>query len=183
MVRLPWIDQKLVKGQLLEIEKWKLPNPIKPFISSTLTEECYIYIYKGFGKPINAKSYFELMIAGFKQHAVKIIENYPPDLSKSDQRDLTSVVATRWVFSCSNRNFLNQVISKSKSKQDYYQTAFDFSLDFPGYYLINHSKIKYHNDNFCIEQVGEISRTAIHMCVMAQTFHILCKYFIFLMHK
>ena len=101
----------------------------------TLTEECYIYIYLGFQKPVSASHYAEIMTAGFKQHALKLLSNYPPDFSKTDQRDIMATVATRWVFGCSSRNFFEIVINMTNGKaaDQSYLYAFDFPLDFPGW--------------------------------------------------
>lgn len=132
---LPWIDGKLVKGQLLELEKWNANAnfPIKPFIIGTLTEECYIYIFLTWNKPVSAKLYVELMVASFKQDALKVIGMYKPDTQSPDQRNLTASVATRWVFSCSGRNFLEKVVSSSSSTNNsYYLYAFDYPIDFTG---------------------------------------------------
>jgi hypothetical protein len=130
--RLPWIDQTLVKGQLLEIEKWMPPpSALKPFIISSLTEECYIYIYLSLTKPLTTSNYTALILAGFKEHAASVLLNYPPQLSPNDQRNITSTLATRWLFACSSRHFLEKAIALNGSNS-YYQTVFDFPLDFPG---------------------------------------------------
>ena len=134
LLRLPWIDKSLVKGQLLEIEKWIEPNmPIKPFMISSLTEEAYIFIFLSFQKPFDAKHYTEILLGAFKQHAPGVLINYPPQFTPNDQRDVMSVMATRWIFSCSSRYFLEKVMQLNKSSNtSYYHSVFDFSLDFPG---------------------------------------------------
>ena len=135
-LRLPWLDKTLVKGQLLEIEKWLPPNTaLKPFMIDTLSEECYVYIFGSFGKPMDVKEYAEIILAGFKQHGPSVLINYPPQLDTSDQRGLVSVVATRWVFACGSRLFLEKAVQLSQSlnkTNKYYQSTFDFVLDFPG---------------------------------------------------
>lgn len=138
--RLPWIDKNLVKGQLLEVEKWLEPNSkMKPFIIDTLTEECFIYIYLGIKKPLNVELYSALVLAAFKQHAPNVLLNYPPQFSPDDQRNVTSVLATRWLFACSSRHFLEQAI-KLNSTNSYYQSVFDFPLDFPGKIISENEK-------------------------------------------
>ena len=133
----PWLDKSIIKAQLLQIEKWNLPPSftIKPFIISTLTEECYIYIYKGFQKPMDAKIYSALMLAGFKKNFIKLITQYPPDIQTNDQRNLTSAVGTRWLFSCGSRQFIEKAVNLSNSlhaNQNYYQSVFNYTMDFQG---------------------------------------------------
>lgn len=135
---LPWIDGELVKGNLLEIEQWGLPKgfTLKSFMIGTLTEECLIYINLGFTHPVGTSEYAELMLAGFKQHGVKVLNEYPPDFKKSDQRSILVDVATRWVFGCSTRNFLEKVYnatSAARVNTNYYYYVYDFPLDFPGW--------------------------------------------------
>lgn len=132
---LPWIDGSLIKGQLLEIEKWT-SKPLKPFIIGTLSEECVIYIYLAWDKPMGSSLYVELMLAAFKQKSFEILKNFPPDLQSLDQRNLTAHVATDWVFSCSSRNFLEtafNIAQQAGSSNTYYHYVFDFHLDFPGW--------------------------------------------------
>ena len=135
---LPWIDGKIIKANLLEIEKWGLPKgfTLKPFMIGTLTEECLIYINLGFQKPVSTSEYAELMLAGFKQHGVKVLNEYPPDFKKGDQRSILADVATRWIFGCSTRNFLEKVYnatSAARVNTNYYYYIYDFPLDFPGW--------------------------------------------------
>jgi carboxylesterase type B len=132
---LPWLDGNLVKGQLLELNKWNLATKYayKPFIIGTLSEECYIYIYSAFTKPITTQFYLEIVTAAFKQHVIDTVKNFPPDFSKTDQRDLTSVLATDWVFACGSRNFLEQIYKSPASKgNNYFMNVFDYAVDFPG---------------------------------------------------
>lgn len=144
---LPWIDGKVIKGQLLEFNKWiSSPNfQIKPFIIGTLTEECYIYINLGFPKPVGLSQYGELLTAAFKKNTLKVLTQYPPDFSTQDQRDLLSVMATNWVFACSSRQFLENAFNYSRDpEQKFYQYVFDFTLDFPGW-----DNFTYCNDHVC----------------------------------
>lgn len=136
---LPWIDGKLVKASLLEIEKWDLPKgfTLKSFIMGSLTEECLIYINLGFKNPVGTSEYAGLMLAGFKQHGVKVLNEYPPDFKKNDQRSILSDVATRWIFGCSTRNFLEKTYNATNAAgintTNYYYYIYDFPLDFPGW--------------------------------------------------
>lgn len=132
---LPWIDGNLVKGNLLELTKWNLPSDFtfKPFIIGTLTEECVIYIYSGFTKPINSLQYSELILASFKQKAPRILRKYPPNFVLQDQRDILTILATKWVFACSSRRFLENVLSFNKpGSNGYYHYVYDYPLDFQG---------------------------------------------------
>ena len=84
---------------------------------------------------MDAKEYAEIILAGFKQHAPSVLLNYPPQISTNDQRGVLSVIATRWVFSCGSRLFLEKALQLSQSLNKtnaYYQSVFDFVLDFPG---------------------------------------------------
>lgn len=129
---LPWTDGTIIKGQLLEIEKWT-SKPLKPFIIGTLTEECIIFIDLAFKKPISSSVYIELMLAAFKKKSFEILKNFPPDFSSPDQRNLTSSIATDWVLGCSSRNFLEKAVMASeetKSENNYYHYVFNFPIDF-----------------------------------------------------
>lgn len=92
----PWIDGKVVKGQLLELEKWigGTTFPLKPFMIGTLTEECVIYIYSAWTKPVPAKEYVEVIVAGLKQDALLALGRYPPQFNSDDQRVTMSTLAT-----------------------------------------------------------------------------------------
>ena len=132
----PWIDGEIIKGQLLEIEKW-IGNetfPLKPFMIGTLTEECVIYIYSAWTKPVPVNEYVAVIVAAVKEDALKMLGYYPPQFNSSDQRDVMSVLATRWVFSCSTRKFLETYMSHPRSNDNiYYMSVFDFPLDFDGW--------------------------------------------------
>ncbi|CAF0941962.1 unnamed protein product [Brachionus calyciflorus] len=142
---LPWIDGKIIKGQLLDFPKWiKSANfQFKQFIIGTLVEECYIYINLAFPNLISLAEYTGLILGGFKQHSIDILLNYPPNLLANDQRDQLSVLATHWVFLCGSRRFLEQAINSNNSSLGYYQYVFDYSLDFAGWdnftFCYNHS--------------------------------------------
>ena len=133
---LPWVDGDIIKGQLLEIEKWVGGNetfPLKPFMISSLTEECVLYVYGAWGKPINVEGYIAVVTAAYKQYALKVLERYPPEFNTTDQRYLMSFLATRWVFSCSSRYFLETYMSHPRSNNNvYYMSVFDYPLDFDG---------------------------------------------------
>jgi carboxylesterase type B len=132
---LPWIDGKLIKGQLLEIVKWVdfKNSSLNKFMIGTLTEECFIYVFMGLKQSIDTFEYCGIFLAGFKQHSLKVIEQYPP-VAKEDNRNLISQVATRWIFSCSVRNFLENVIKTNinKTESNFYHYVFDYPLDFEG---------------------------------------------------
>jgi carboxylesterase type B len=132
---LPWIDGSLIKGQLLEFEKW-MPNnqKLKPFMLGTLTEEAWIFINLVWPKGMTTVDYVTLMLAGFKNDGLKVIEKYKPDISQKYQTNLTSTVATKWIFACSSRRFIEKIIlSNQTSSNNYYLYAFDYPLDFPGW--------------------------------------------------
>jgi hypothetical protein len=137
---LPWVDGKLVRGQLLDLPKWNLPESfiIKPFTLGSLREECVIYIYSSFLKPMSTLSYSELLAGMFKQDAPSVLAQYPPVPSSNDQRNVTTVLATNFVFSCPTRRFIEQALNwntKSASNNKYFHYIFDFPLDFNGIYF------------------------------------------------
>jgi hypothetical protein len=73
-----------------------------------------------------------------KTKAIKVLERFPPQLNNTDQRDLMSNVATKWVFTCSSRNFLENYMSHPRSNKNiYYMSIFDFPLDFNGKLCLN----------------------------------------------
>jgi hypothetical protein len=97
----------------------------------------------GLKQPINTIEYCGIFLAGFKQHSLKVIEQFPP-VAKEDNRNLLSQVSTRWIFSCSVRNFLEHMtkINLNKNESSYYHYVFDYPLDFEGnllafYFAIN----------------------------------------------
>lgn len=143
---VPWLDGKIIKGELLEIEKW-IGNesfPLKPFILGTLTEECVNYIYAAWTKPVSTKEYIEVITGSLKEDAVKAFTKYAPEKNTTDQRSLMSVFATRWVFSCSSRQFIDTYLTNSKSNENaYYMYVFDFPFDFGGW----------GNDTYCFGHV------------------------------
>ena len=132
------IQGKTIKGQLLEINKWISNDsfPLKPFMISTLTEECVLYVYGGWSKPVSTKEYLLVIAAAMKSQAIKVLERFPPQLNTTDQRELMSYLATKWVFSCSSRTFLETYMSHPRSNKNiYYMSIFDFPLDFNGIYI------------------------------------------------
>jgi carboxylesterase type B len=142
---MPWIDGQLVKGNLLEFEKWNLSSnfTFKPFILGTLPEECQIYIHLAFEKAVSVESFMEFLVAVFKKHWLDVFKFYPPDFSKTDQRDLMTIIGSRWVFGCSSRKFLEKAINRSKPINNKFLYVFDYSLDFDGWenltFCNNHS--------------------------------------------
>ncbi len=121
----------MIKGQLLELDNWLGDTnfTLKPFIISTLTEECVLYVYGAWGKPLGVKEYLLIVTAAMKKNALKVLELYPPQLNTTDQRALMSYLATIWVFSCSSRNFLENYMSHPRSNKNiYYMSVFDFPL-------------------------------------------------------
>jgi carboxylesterase type B len=140
---VPWLDGKIIKGELLEIEKW-IGNesfPLKPIILGSMTEECVNYIFEAWQKPVPTKEYIAVITAALKEYAPLLLTKYPPEKNTTDQRNLMTVFATRWVFSCSSRQFFETYITNSKSgENDNYLYVFDFPFDFPGW----------GNDTFCI---------------------------------
>ena len=121
----------MIKGQLLELDNWLGDSnfTLKPFIISTLTEECVFYVYGAWGKPLGVKEYILIVTAAMKKNALKVLELYPPQLNTTDQRALMSYLATIWVFSCSSRNFLENYMSHPRSNKNiYYMSVFDFPL-------------------------------------------------------
>jgi hypothetical protein len=127
----PWIDGDVIKGQLLEIEKWigQEKFPLKPFMIGSLTEECVIYIYSAWTKPVPAKEYVEVIVGAMKQDSLKVLGRYPPQFNNTDQRVAMSTVSTQWVFSCSTRKFLETYMAHPRSAGNvYYMSVFDFPL-------------------------------------------------------
>ena len=132
----PWLDGEIIKGQLLDIPQWidDQQFPLKPFIIGTLTEECIISVYKEWTKPISKEAYLIVMYATLKGAALKVFDHYPPQSNSTDQRNLLSEFATRWIFSCSTRKFIETYMSYTRSNNNtYYLYVFDYPLDFDGW--------------------------------------------------
>ena len=62
----------------MEIDKWISNDtfPLKPFMISTLTEECVLYVYGGWSKPVNVQQYLFVIAAAMKNKALKVLERY-----------------------------------------------------------------------------------------------------------
>jgi acetylcholinesterase/cholinesterase len=126
---VPVIDNKIVKGQLLDVVK-NTSFPLKPLMIGTLTEEAVFYIYEAWSKPVSLELYIEALLFTFHEKAIKVFERYPPN-ELDDQRPLMSRLATHWVFSCATRIFARKASS--------YSYVFGFPLDFDGW----------ENETFC----------------------------------
>jgi carboxylesterase type B len=120
---VPVIDNVIVHGQLLDLVQ-NTSFALKELIIGTLTEEAVFFIYEGWTKPVAPTSYAEVILGTFRENAIKVLENYPPD-SVSDERPLLGRIATQWVFTCSNRVFARKAAS--------YSYVFGYPLDFDGW--------------------------------------------------
>lgn len=132
----PWLDGENIKGQLLDLDSWlRYQNfTLKPFMIGTLTEECILSIYNEWKEPMSEYAYVSVMTVTLKGAAHKVLDEYPPQKNSTDQRNLMAEFTTRWVFSCSSRQFLEAYISNSLSIDNiYYMYVFDFPLDFDGW--------------------------------------------------
>ena len=97
-----------------------------------------LYVYGGWSKPVSIKEYLLVITAAMKTKAIKVLERFPPELNNTDPRDLMSNVATKWVFTCSSRNFLENYMSHPRSNKNIkYMSIFDFPLDFNGKLCLN----------------------------------------------
>lgn len=120
---VPVIDNIVVHGQLLDLVQ-NTSFALKELIVGTLTEEAVFFIYEGWRKPVSPSEYAEVALGAFREHAVKVLERYPPD-SATDERPLLSRIATQWVFACSSRVFARKAAS--------YTYVFGYPLDFDGW--------------------------------------------------
>ncbi|CAF2497490.1 unnamed protein product [Rotaria sp. Silwood2] len=139
---VPVIDNNIVKGQLIEIVQ-NTSFPLKPLVIGTLTEEAIFYIYEAWVKPVTLSLYLEIVLFTFREHAVKVMERYPP-IELNDLRPLLSQMATQWVFACPTRIYARKAAS--------YSYVFGFPLDFDGW----------ENETFCNNHVchaGELPFT------------------------
>ncbi len=146
--------------------------PIKPFMISSLTEEAYIFIFLSFQKAFDAKHYTEILLGAFKQHAPSVLINYPPQFTPNDQRDVMSVMATRWIFTCSSRYFLEKAMQLNKSSNtSYYHGVFDFALDFPGKIIFQKMSMYYYLSeiNFFYPKLKVGTRVKLSAMVMFAT--------------
>ena len=143
----PWLDYNIIKGQLLDFDSWlRYENfTLKPFIIGSLTEECIFSIYKEWVEPMTEEAYLAVMAITLKQAAKRAFEKYPPQKNSTDQRNVLAEFGTRWVFSCSIRQFLEIYMSYSRSADNnFYMYVFDYPLDFNGWnenqsFCINHT--------------------------------------------
>ena len=122
---VPVIDNNIVHGQLLDVILH--PSfPLKPLIVGTVTEEGIAFVYGAWSQTLSPALYTDALIIAFPEHALKIIERYPPN-GTDDQRPLLSRIITQWVFSCSTRIFARNSPS--------YLYAFGYPPDFDGWAL------------------------------------------------
>lgn len=132
---LPWIDGTLIKAQLIDIGKW-LENSkfsLKPLIIGSTTEESIIDIYSAYTDPIDGEDYIAVIFMAFNSDSFKILAQYPVLWNNTDQRYQVSELATRYIFSCSSRNFLETYIALTTNDTNFYMYVFDFPLDFNGW--------------------------------------------------
>lgn len=120
---VPVIDHVIVHGQPLELVH-NTSFALKQLIIGTLTEEAVFFIYEGWTKPLLPSLYIEVVLATFREKALKVLERYPPD-STTELRPLLSKMATQWVWACSNRVFARKAAS--------YSYAFGYPIDFDGW--------------------------------------------------
>ena len=127
---MPVIDYNIVYGQLLDMIV-NTSIPLKPLIIGTVTEEGLAFVYGAWSQTLSPSLYIEALIVAFPEHALKIIEQYPPD-GTDDQRPLMSRIITEWVFACSTRVFAKGAPS--------YMYAFGYPPDFDGWSISRYCK-------------------------------------------
>ncbi|GFO43336.1 carboxylic ester hydrolase [Plakobranchus ocellatus] len=126
----PYVDGQLVKGQPLAVFS-RGNYTSKPIMLGTTTEETVLYVFAAFEKSVDAKEYLGL-IAGLKpQSAAKIVEQYPPSLYPTDQRELIAKVSTDLIFSCSTRNLTRSLLSQGQNHIWLY--VWDHAFSFKGW--------------------------------------------------
>jgi carboxylesterase type B len=120
---VPVIDNVVVRGQLLDT----LHNTsfsLKPLIIGTVAEEGFGFFYTPDSKPLSPTLYVEGLLGVFREHALKVVERYPPE-GTGDQRPLFAKIITQWGFACPNRVFARKAAS--------YLYVFGYPPDFDGW--------------------------------------------------
>lgn len=136
----PFIDGIIIKGQLLEIEKWLTQNfTHKPFIIGTMSDEWLGNVYSVWPDYLSREDYSQVINDIFNEQASKVLNRYPP--IAPDLRDSLGFVLTAWSMSCSARNYTEKYMYSSFGVNSYYLYDFDFpsGSTFPSNICVNHS--------------------------------------------
>ncbi|KJE89008.1 cholinesterase [Capsaspora owczarzaki ATCC 30864] len=100
-----------------------------PIMLGDTAQEAVIFIYQAFTKPMSTLYYEGLIDAIFQLDGPKTIKQFPPIKGSEDQRPITALLATDYVFVCINRN-VAAALSKSVPT---YHFIFDHALSFNGW--------------------------------------------------
>jgi len=116
-------------------------HEVVPMMLGTTAEEAISFIYQAFTEKMSVTFYELLVFAVFRFQALTVLEHYPPN-SSGDQRPLTSEVATKYVFSCSNLNATGLLANERVVPVWHY--VFDHAMSFDGWgpnytFCVNHS--------------------------------------------
>jgi carboxylesterase type B len=130
----PWVpynDGIIIKGEIIEIDKW-IDNKFefKAIIIGTTTEESIAAVFSLVKNPMNTNDLYGYLIFIFKQNFSKFLAAFELD-SDSDKRNMLSKVVTHFVYTCSSRSFLDKYLKLSSYSA--YLYVFDFSLDYDGW--------------------------------------------------
>ncbi|RUS86115.1 hypothetical protein EGW08_006135 [Elysia chlorotica] len=126
----PYIDGKLVKGQPLDVIT-RGNFTTKPVMIGTTTEETVLYVYGAFNKTVHVQEYLALVAGLNPQSAPRILEQYPPSLYPSDQREVLVKLSTDLIFACSTRNLSRTLLAQGLNNAWLY--VWDHALSFKGW--------------------------------------------------
>lgn len=139
----PVIDGKIIKGQILEIEKWLSSDfTFKSFIIGSLPEEWISAVYSTWPNYLSIDDYISQINTTFGNYASRVLSLYPPSNNGSTaRRNTLSHLLTAWSLSCTVRNYTEKYMSVQNSRT-HYRYVFDYPVDFSGYlshYCTNHT--------------------------------------------
>lgn len=126
----PWVDGKEIMSEPVDAFQRGEFDPKIPFMMGTLTEECRLYIYSAWGKPVDQIKYAEVVAAVSPSHFFDILSRYPSS-SPTDDRDIMSALSTDFVFGCSSRNVIRSALIHNSTSVWFY--LYDHAFSFPGW--------------------------------------------------
>ncbi|XP_048830035.1 cAMP-regulated D2 protein isoform X2 [Brienomyrus brachyistius] len=99
----PFIDGVLIKEQSITAFQKGDWQKEKPVLFGTTSEEGVVFIYGVFTYPVSELECVFYVTAIFKQHALKILQEYLPLYKDADMRTMMSQIVTDYVFLCPSR--------------------------------------------------------------------------------
>jgi len=102
-----------------------------PMMFGSVYQDGLLFIYRAAPNPVTDLQYVGVISLMFVEDAPKVLVRYPPSPIVGDKRPLLSDITTQWVFGCSNRYFLSQILYDNPNPIYFY--VFNHSLSWKGW--------------------------------------------------